>query len=31
MISLYKLIIIFLMSGPKKVKYINYYKDIKNQ
>ena len=30
MIRVYKLIII-LISGPRKVKYIKYYKDIKNQ
>ena len=31
MISLYKLIVIILMPGPRKVNYIKYYKDIKNQ
>ena len=30
MIILYKLIIIILLPGPRKVNYLKYYKDIKN-
>ena len=31
MISLYKLMIVILRPGLRKVNYLKYYKDIKNQ